>query len=135
MLQGGRRASSWDRSAYQINIGLFSPCLPCQAGSQAQQGRVEETAHGLRHVFHSQVPKQLVGSHGAACTPVLGKSKEGRLAEAPLLQHPPTSGRWLGKQGKTTPDHHVLPEMGPSGISLEKLNKERLPSSVLPVFG
>lgn len=67
---------------------LFSPYLLGQAGTQARQRGVEETKVWLPHCFHLQVPRPLVGSPRAACTPVLGKLREGRLAAASLRQHP-----------------------------------------------
>lgn len=93
VLQGGRRASTWSLSADWIHMGLFSPCSPHQACTQAGQRGVEETEVWWHQIFHSKVPRQLVGSHGAACTPLQGESKEGRLAVAPSPPTPFLSGR------------------------------------------
>ena len=62
---------------YRINVGFFSPSLLGQAGAQAGQQGVEEIEVWLPHFFQSKGPRQLVGSHGATYTPVLGISKEG----------------------------------------------------------
>lgn len=98
---------------YQINVGLFSPYLLGQAGTQAGQQGVEEIEVWLPHLFQSKGPRQLVGSHGATYTPVLGISKEGGLATAALLQHRPLR-QIAWNTGRTTPENYLQPEMRPT---------------------